>query len=521
MPSVLQSLAGKPLVRRAVDAVFGQYARRRVRRLDRRPAAALQHDTLLRLVRHAADTRFGRDHDFAAIRSVADYQRRVPLRDYEQFWTDYWQPAFPLLNGLTWPGRVPYFALSSGTTSGATKYIPVTRAMVASNQKAGLTALALFLAAHPRTPLFNGRIFFLGGSTDLTRLNPDDTGPPVLGGDLSGIAAREVGDLLRPYTFPPLDLALLRDWERKMQLLAEQSARLPVTVLGGVPSWLLLFFERLRQVTGKEHVAEVWPTLRVVLHGGTKFDAYRSLFRRLIGSEAVHFLEVYPASEGFVAAEDPRHGLLRLIPDHNLFFELVPVEDLGKDRPARHTVADLEPGVPYAVVLTTCAGLWSYLLGDTVCFERREPPLLRFTGRTRYFLSAFGEHLIGEEVERAVAAASEATGAAVVDFHVGPVFPEGAGQVGRHRYLVEFAEPPADAGRFAAELDAALCRLNEDYAAHRAGDLTLGPPEVRAVRRGSFADWLRAQGKLGGQHKVPRMDNDGRVTEDLSRFFGV
>jgi hypothetical protein len=519
--SVLQSLAGKPLVRRAVDALFGQYARRRVLRLDRRPAARVQHDTLLRLVRHAAGTRFGRDHGFDAVRSVADYQRRVPLRHYEQFWQEYWQPAFPDVAGVTWPGRVPYFALSSGTTSGATKYVPISRAMIASNRKAGLTSLALFLAAHPGTRLFSGRIFFLGGSTDLAPLAPAPAGPPVLGGDLSGIAAREVSDLLRPYTFPPLDLALLRDWDRKMQLLAERAAGLPITVVGGVPSWLLLLFERLLQVTGRERLADVWPALRVVVHGGTKFDPYRALLRRVIGSDAVQFLEVYPASEGFIAAEDPRHGLLRLLPDHNLFFEFVPVEDLGKDRPARHTVADLEPGVPYAVVLTTCAGLWGYVLGDTVCFERRDPPLLRFTGRTRYFLSAFGEHLISEEVERAVAAAAEATGAAVVDFHVGPVFPDTPGAVGRHRYLVEFAGPPADAGRFAAELDATLCRLNEDYQAHRAGDLTMRAPEVRAVRRGGFADWLRARGKLGGQHKVPRMDNSGALTQELSRFFGV
>jgi hypothetical protein len=520
-PSVLQSLADKPLVRRAVDVVFGQYARRRVRGLDRRPAARVQHDTLLRLVRFAAGTRFGRDHGFDTVRTVADYQRRVPLRHYEQFWQEYWQPAFPYLDDVTWPGRIPYFALSSGTMSGATKYIPISRAMIASNQKAGLTSLALFLNAHPGAPLFSGRIFFLGGSTDLTPLGPAAAGPPVLGGDLSGIAAREVGGLLRPYTFPPLDLALLRDWDRKMNLLAERGARLPITAVGGVPSWLLLLFERLQQVTGRDRIADVWPTLRLVIHGGAKFDPYRALFRRLIDSDAVHFLEVYPASEGFIATEDPWHKLLRLIPDHNIFFEFVPVEDLGKDRPARHTAADLEPGVQYAVVLATCAGLWGYVLGDTVCFERRDPPLLRFTGRTRYFLSAFGEHLISEEVERAVAAAAEASGAAVVDFHVGPVFPDTPGAAGRHRYLVEFAEPPGDPGRFAQELDATLCRLNEDYQAHRAGDLTMRPPEVRPVRRGGFADWLRARGKLGGQHKVPRMDNSGTLTQELSEFFGV
>ncbi len=522
-PSVLQSLAGKPLVRRAVDLAFDQYARRRVRQLDRRSAAAVQRETLLRLVWQARDTRFGRDHQFSSLQSVEDYQRRVPLREYEQFWRDYWQPAFPYLDDVSWPGRVPYFALSSGTTSGATKYIPVTRQMVASNQKAGLTSLALFLAAHPRTPIFTGRVFFLGGSTDLTPLVPRSgaaaPGPPVLGGDLSGIAAREVGDLIRPYTFPPLELALLKNWDEKIQALAERSAKLPVTVVGGVPSWLLLLFERLQQVTGKKHLAEIWPTLRIVIHGGAKFDPYRGLFRRLAGSDAVQFLEVYPASEGFVATDDKRYELLRLLPDHDVFFEFVPVGELQQERPARHTVADLEPGVQYAVVLSTCAGLWGYVLGDTVCFEKRDPPLLRFTGRTRYFLSAFGEHLISEEVERGVAGAAEATGAAVADFHVGPVFPDRPGEVGRHRYLVEFVEAPGDPACFASELDATLRRLNEDYEAHRRGDLTLRPPEVWAVRRGGFAGWLRSQGKLGGQHKVPRMDNDGRLTAELGRWL--
>src|SRR5262249_54993537 len=204
--------------------------------------------------------------------------------------------------------------------------------------------------------------------------------------------------------------AWLSDWEKKVDRLAMQSARLPVTLVSGVPSWLLVLFERLRQLTGRERIAEVWPTLRAVVHGGTRFDPYRGLFRRLVG-ESVHFLETYPASEGFVAAEDPRHGLLRLIPDHGVFFEFVPVGELGRDRPTRPTVADVPPGVQCAVVLTTCAGLWGYVLGDTVCFERRDPPLLRFTGRTRQYLSAFGEHLIGEELERAVAQAASAIGA--------------------------------------------------------------------------------------------------------------
>jgi hypothetical protein len=471
---------------------------------------------LLHLVRKAAGTHFGRDHGFASIRTVADYQRQVPLRDYEAFWDQYWRPAFPHLTSGTWPGQAPYLALSSGTATGSTKYIPVSAEMLASNRRAAFTSLAWFRAAYPDASLFTGRMLFLGGSTDLT--TPAPAFSKTLAGDLSGIAAREVPSILRPFTYPPLDLALLTDWQEKLHRLAAQSARFPVTLVSGVPSWLLVLFERLRQLTGRERIAEVWPTLRVVVHGGMRFDPYRGLFRRLVG-DGVHFLETYPASEGFVAAEDPRHGLLRLIPDHGVFFEFVPVGELALERPTRHTVADIIPGLRYAVVLTTCAGLWGYVLGDTVCFERRDPPLLRFTGRTRQFLSAFGEHLIGEEVERAVAQAAAVIGADVTDFHVGPIFPDAAGAAGHHRYLVEFAQSPQRVESFAREVDAVLLRINEDYRAHRAGDLTLLSPEVVPIRRGGFADWMRSRGKLGGQHKVPRMDNTGRLTEELTDWF--
>jgi hypothetical protein len=330
--------------------------------------------------------------------------------------------------------------------------------------------------------------------------------------------AREVPGYLRSYTFPPLELALLTNWDEKLDHLARASLSLPITLIAGVPSWLLVLFERLCRLTGKKGLTEIWPTLQVVLHGGTRFDPYQDLFRRLVG-DGVAFQDLYAASEGFIAAEDPRHGLLRLIPDHGIFFEFVPLEEMGKTRPTRHTAADIVPGIQYAVILTTCAGLWSYILGDTICFERCEPPLLRFTGRTRQFLSAFGEHLIGEEVEQAVASAARTTGAEIFDFHVGPLFPRANGLPGRHRYLIEFAREPADLDTFARALDDSLCQSNEDYRSHRTGDLTMLTPEVVVVPCGGFATWMRSCGKLGGQHKVPRLASDGRLTADLFQFF--
>lgn len=510
----LATVAGNRVVRRMADAVLLRYSHNRAAALDQMDAGKVQHDTLLKLVRHARNTRFGRDHDFSRISSVADYQARVPIREYEWFWNTYWKDAYPRLDDITWPGKVPYYALSSGTTSGTTKYVPVTREMVASNRKTAFTTVALFRHVNPAAKLFTGKFFFLGGSTDL-RKQPDGS----LAGDLSGIAAKELMEFLRVYTFPPFDMTLLTDWEEKVRRFAELSVREPITAISGIPAWMLVLFDRLKQFAGKSTVAEVWPQLRLVIHGGTKFDPYRELFKKEIGSDLVKFCEVYPCSEGFIATEDPRYGLLRVVPDHDVFFEFVPVDQLKNDRPTRHTLANVELGVQYAVVITSCAGVWSYLVGDTVCFENRTPPLIRFTGRTKYFLSAFGEHLISEEVEKAVTHAAGLCGVNALDFHVGSVFPSDPKKPGHHLYLIEFVGAAPDTTRFATELDAELSRINEDYVAHRIGDLTMLLPEIRVVKKGGFAEWMKARGKYGGQNKVPRMDNSGQMTADMRTWF--
>jgi hypothetical protein len=510
----LAPLADTYTARRFADATLVRLAHSRVRTLDRLDAAKAQENTLLRLVRTARDTKFGRDHHFDRIESVAEFQARVPIREYEWFWNTYWKDSYPRLAGQTWPGFVPYYALSSGTTSGTTKYIPITKEMVRSNQKAAFTTLALFRHARPDAKLFTGKFFFLGGSTDLRK---QDDGS--LAGDLSGIAAKENLDVLRPYQFPPPDLTTLSDWEMKVQKLAEQGVKENVTAISGVPAWMLVLFDRMKQITGLNTVAEIWPNLRLVIHGGTNFAPYRDLFIKEVRSSQVSFVETYPASEGFVATEDPRYELLRLVPDHGVFFEFVPADELGSEKAKRLTLREVVPGVRYAVVVSSCAGLWAYLIGDTVTFERTNPPLLRFSGRTKHYLSAFGEHLIAEEIERAVAHAARVCGTNVVDFHVGPVFPADPKTPGYHLYLVEFASETPDVAKFSKELDAELVRLNEDYAAHRVGDLSMLPPRIRPVGKGGFADWMKSRGKYGGQNKVPRMDNTGAMTKDLAVWF--
>jgi GH3 auxin-responsive promoter len=473
-------------------------ARRRTARLRALDPAEAQRALLLRLVRRAAGTRFGRAHGFAQIDSVTSYQARVPLRRYEQFWEEWWRDTCPVLVDATWPGRVPYLALSSGTTSGTTKYIPVTRAMVRANRGAGLDTLAWHLDAHPRSRIFGGLSFMLGGSTALERVAPG-----VRQGDLSGIASAEVPGFLGAWSWPPRRLALLADWDRKLTALAEETPAAAVRVLTGTPSWLLVLLERLAARHGG---SPPLPGLELLVHGGVAWAPYRDRIAPFL-SPGCSTREVYPASEGFVAIADRGSGEgLRLNLDRGCFFEFVPVSELDAPAPRRHWAATIETGVDYAVAVSSCAGLWSYLLGDTVRFVDRSPPRLLVTGRTAYGLSAFGEHLTGEEIEAALLGAAAAEGVLVAEYTVGPVFD---GARGGHRWLVELAAPagPDTTAALAEDLDAALQRANNDYAAHRRG-AQLAPPEVVVVPPGAFAAWMRSQGKLGGQHKVPRVIAD-------------
>ncbi|HYZ32685.1 MAG TPA: GH3 auxin-responsive promoter family protein, partial [Crenalkalicoccus sp.] len=444
---------------------------------------------------------FGQAHGFARITDVAAFQAAVPIRRYEAFWEEWWRPAYPLLRGVSWPGLVPYFALSSGTTSGRTKYIPVTREMVAANRAAALDVLAFHLAARPRSHVFGGLSFLLGGSTAL-----EEVAPGVRQGDLSGIAAAEVPLLLRGWSFPPERLALMADWDAKLDALAAATPAERIRVLTGTPSWLLLLLERLAARHGRPPL----PALELLVHGGVAWAPYRDRFAPFLPPGAAT-REVYPASEGFVAIADRGEGEgLRLCLDHGVFWEFVPVAELDAARPTRHWAATLETGVEYAVVLSSCAGLWAYLLGDTVRFVTRDPPRLLVTGRVSHSLSVFGEHLSGEEIEAALLRALAEAGLAPAEYTVGPVF---GGVRGHHRWLVEPAAPadPALAPRIAAALDAALSAANADYAAHREGR-QLDAPEMVLLPPGAFARWMRAEGKLGGQHKVPR------VLADPARF---
>ncbi len=499
------------------------YARQRLRRLAHMDPKRAQRRTLSSLIRKARRTQFGRDHGFSADWSLDDFRSRVPLRDYDAFWEAYWREPFPRLTDCTWPGPVPWFAVSSGTTTGATKYIPVSREMRRSNVRAGAELMVHHVANRPDSRLLAGRVFMLGGSTGLVR-----RAPGVSSGDLSGIAAAEMPGWARLRYFPPRDLEAIADWEEKIDRFAERSLDEEISAVAGTPSWLLIFFERLAGTagSGSGRIADIWPRLEMLSHGGVAWAPYRDRFAALLEGSGAETREVYPASEGFFAIADRGDGEgLRLLLDTGIFYEFIPLDDLGSAEPDCRWIGDAEPGVNYALAVTTCAGLWRYLVGDTVTLVGRDPPRVLVTGRTSYMLSAFGEHVIGAEVERAVAEAARAIGATVSDFAAGSLFPEEAGQRGGHLYIVEFGAEPGGSGpdagrqaRFAETLDAALCRLNDDYDAHRAGGYGLDAARVSLMPPGGFAAWMKSRGRLGGQNKVPRIVNDRELFAALQAF---
>lgn len=494
------------------------YASIRARRLARQNAAAVQRQTLRHLLRRAATTEFGRKHEFARIGDHRAFQEAVPLRSYEDFWSSYWQPDFPNLVDVSWPGRVPFFAASSGTSAGATKFIPVTWEMVRSNRQAGLDLLVHHLRARPESRVFGGRNLLLGGSTDLVA-----QARGVKSGDLSGIAAATIPRWAHPFSYPPPDIARVTDWTEKMARLADAAPHADIRSISGTPSWLLLFFDELvRRYPGcGRRLNDFFPNLELLIHGGVNFAPYRTRFAEWLDGSRAETREVYAASEGFIAGADRGEGeAMRVNLDHGIFYEFVPVAEVDAREPTRHSIGEIETGIDYAPAVTTCAGLWAYIVGDIVRFIERDPPRLLVTGRLSYTLSAFGEHLTGEEIEAAVTTSANVIAAGMRDFAAGALYPERAGDIGGHLFVVEFERVVAanELAHFAETLDRDLMGRNLDYEAHRAGGYGLHPPQIVALRQGGFAEWMRRRGRLGSQNKVPRVIADPALFADLRAF---
>ena len=469
----------------------------RVARIARqgRDPGPLQADTLLRLVARAKDTAFGREHGFDAIRSPADFRARVPLQDYESM-----RPRFERARDgsadETWPGLPECFAMTSGTTGG-NKYLPHTKSSIKSALDGGSDALAAYLVRAKDKRLLSGRIAFLGGSVAL-----ETFASGMEWGDNTGILAARSPAWVRPFRVPSGKVLALGNWEEKLVAAARELARADVRLLLGVPSWALLLLDAVEREADRP-IRDAWPSWRGFIHGGMAFGPYAATYRKRVG-DGIVYVDTYTATEGGMLAVQDRDDdpSMAVVLDRNCHYEFVPADD---PEGPRIGIEDVEPEVPYLVCVSTDAGIWAYRIGDIVRFTSVRPPRLVFHGRKKFFLNAFGEHVSQEELERAVEEAAGEHRCEVREFTVLPEYPDARQSAGRHAWIVEFASPPPDLGAFARSIDLSIQRGNDDYKSHRTADQQLRPPIVRLVRKGTFYEWMKARGRLGGQNKVPRI----------------
>jgi hypothetical protein len=493
------------------------------RQLNRGDDIEVQERTRVALTRQFARTAFGRELGLAGTERD-EFVARVCPRTYEEFapWIELMKRGEP---NVLWPGRCAYYAVSSGTTQGRTKYLPITRDMLAHFRQTGLDSLCLYAARTGRSTVFGGRHLFLGGATSLQPLT--DSAPfHAWAGDLSGITAMNLPRWAEELLYEPgREIAQISDWPTKLQAIAERTAPRDIRLLAGIPSWILIFAETLRRQTGKQLLVEVWPHLECLVHGGVPIGPFRDELRDALGG-GVHFHEVYPASEAFIAAQDAdAEAGLRLLTHAGVYYEFLPLHEFEESRLAELSEAavplgEVRTGVDYALLLTTPGGLCRYVIGDVVQFTSLQPPRLVYRGRTRLQLSAFGEHVIEKELTDALTAVCARRGVVIVNFHVAPLFVDAAQgrHRGRHEWWIEVRTPGAAAlePNVAAELDRELQRLNDDYEAKRLGG-GLDGPKVRLLPEGTFEAWLRRRAKWGGQNKVPRCRSDRTIADDLAR----
>ncbi|PJJ48373.1 GH3 auxin-responsive promoter family protein [Hymenobacter chitinivorans] len=473
----------------------------------------VQAQVLQDLLLRARSTEWGQRYGFADAPSAWEFAQRVPVSSYEELY-----PALErVLRGepdVLWPGPVQWFAKSSGTTNARSKYIPVTReSLQECHYRAGRDMTALATALYPENRILAGKTLSLGGTHAPNPFRPEEEGSRV--GDVSAVIMQNLPAWAEFLRTPPLELALLDEWEEKIDRIARHVLSVNVSALAGVPTWIIVLLRRVTELAGADNITEVWPNLSLFLHGAVAFGPYRELFRQLIPGPQMRYLEIYNASEGYIALQDqPNSEDLLLLLNHGIYYEFIPLDELDAEHPQTLTLEQVELGKAYALVLSTNAGLWRYKIGDTVRFTSLAPYRIRITGRTKHFLNAFGEEVVIENADAAIAAACQATNTTVRDYTAAPIyFDASAASRGGHQWLIEFSQPPQDPARFTAVLDETLRKLNSDYDAKRHRDLALSPPLLTIASTGTFTRWLARKGKLGGQHKVPRLSNSREILE--------
>ena len=473
-------------------------------------AEKIQRRVLKRLLERAGNTEWGKKYGYSGMKGYEDFARTVPINTYEET-KGYIDRMRRGEADILWPGRVRWYAKSSGTTNDKSKFIPVSReGLQRVHYAGGRDAVALYLRNNPDSRIFDGRTLILGGSHA-----PNYNLPHSLVGDLSAILIQNVSPLINLIRVPSKQIALMDEWEAKIEAIANSTIPVDVTNLSGVPSWMLVLIKRILEKTGKQTLEEVWPNLEVFFHGGVAFTPYREQYRQVIHSSKMHYVETYNASEGYFGTQnDLSDPSMLLMIDYGVFYEFIPLEDVEKENPRTYCLEEVELNKNYAMVISTSCGLWRYMIGDTVKFTRKNPYKFVITGRTKHFINAFGEELIVDNAEKGLAKACAETGAQVSEYSAAPVFMDANAKC-RHQWLIEFAKMPDSIEKFAMILDATLKEVNSDYEAKRWKDIALQPLEVIVARKGLFHDWLAKKGKLGGQHKVPRLSNTRDYIEEM------
>jgi hypothetical protein len=472
------------------------------------PASA-QREVLQELVTAAQYTEFGRQYQFNTLFSIKTFKQTVPVHEYEDL-KPYIERMMAGEENLLWNTPINWFAKSSGTTSDKSKFIPISMESLEENHFQGAKdVLTMYYKNLPESDLLTGKGLVIGGSHQVHKVNDD-----MQYGDLSAVLMQNSpfwGSWIRT---PELSIALMDEWEGKIEQLAQSTIHENVTSISGVPTWTLILIKRILEISGKEYLHEVWPNLELYIHGGVSFIPYKERFQQLIGKN-IHYLEMYNASEGFFAAQEyPGDDGMLLFTQHGIFYEFMPVEEYGKKFPKTVGLDKVELNKNYALIISTTGGLWRYIVGDTVLFTSLQPYKIKVSGRLKHYMNAFGEEVIVDNTDKAIAIACEKTKAVVNDYTAAPVYFSNDNN-GAHEWLIEFDTPPNDIGLFTYELDTALKNVNSDYEAKRYKDIALRMPIIHALQKNTFNEWLKSKGKLGGQHKVPRLSNDRKIVDEI------
>jgi hypothetical protein len=476
----------------------------------------VQQETLIHLLNKAAGTEWGIKYGYDSIKSASNFQKNVPLQDYESL-IPFVERLKKGEKDLLWPGEIRWFAKSSGTTSCKSKFIPVSHeALKDCHYRGARDSLALYTNHKPDTGIFTGKGLTLGGSKKNNDLITNS-----VSGDLSAILIDNAPSWIEIIRTPKLDIALIEDFEVKLQQLAICTTKENVTNLSGVPSWCLVMIKHILAYTGKSDLHDVWPNLEVFFHGGINFTPYREQYKLVLPSDKMNYMETYNASEGFFGIQDDlTTSDMLLMLDYGVFYEFIPADKITSDSPQVLTIGEVEKGINYAIIISTNGGLWRYMIGDTIVFTSLYPHKFRITGRTKHFINAFGEEVIIDNAEKALEKACAITGSLVSEYTAGPIYMSSKTK-GSHEWIIEFEKEPEDIKYFTELLDYTLQSLNSDYEAKRKKDITLTLPVIRMVPKGTFYNWFREKNKLGGQNKVPRLSNTREYIEDIYKFAGI